>query len=267
MSRALLTLAALLVPALLPAQRTLAERLRAMGTKTVAFSAAARPEVCGDGVRSYNDGLSGPNSRYYDGYMLLTHEPWDTRIAPCEKGPVRVTVRMVEGMPSWLRVAAGPLPVLGDSVTDLGMVSTADAAAFLRGLAREGEGRASTSALLPLVLIDSTPRWDALVAAARDSTRPQSYRRRAADLLARAAANTIAAEPNAEEEEERSARREAVYALARKRDQGDDVVPVLLDIARKNTHRDARVAALYQLGQTYDRRAIDLFAGLLSGRY
>ena len=265
MRRATLAIAALFLPALLPAQRTLADRLRGMGTKTVAFSAAARPEVCGDGIRSYNDGLSGPNTRYYDGFMLLTHEPWDTKIAPCEKGPVRVMVRMVEGVPSWLRVAAGPLAVLGDTVTDLGMVPVADAAAFLRTLAREGEGRASTAALQPLVLLDSTPRWEVLVAAARDSTRPQSYRRRAADLLARAAAATIAAEPNAEDEE-RSARREAVNALARKRDQGDDVIPILLDIAQKNAHRDARVAALYQLGQTYDRRAIDLFAGLLAGR-
>lgn len=266
MRRAALTFVALLVPALLPAQRPLAERLRGMGTRTVAFSAASRPEVCGDGVRSYNDGMSGPTTRYYDGYTLLTHEPWDTRIAPCERGPVRVTVRMVEGTPSWLRVAAGPLPVLGDTVVDLGAVSTADAAAFLRGLAREGEGRASTSALLPLVLIDSVARWDALVAAARDSTRPQSYRRRASDLLARAAASTIAPGASAEEEEN-SARREAVYALARKRDQSDDVVPLLLSIAAKNAHRDARVAALYQLGQTTDRRAIDLFAGLLSGRH
>jgi hypothetical protein len=258
-------LALAFVPVLLPAQRPLAERLRSMGTRTVAFSAASRPEVCGDGTRSYSDGLSGPTTRFYDGYMMLTHEPWDTRIAPCERGPVRITIRMVEGMPSWLRVAAGPLPVLGDSVTDLGMVPVSDAAAFLRSLAREGEGRTATSALQPLVLLDSVARWDILVAAARDSTRPQSYRRRATDLLARAAASTIAPDVKAEDEE-KSTRREAVYALARRREQNEDVVPMLLDIAQKNAHRDARVAALYQLGQTNDRRAIDLFAGLLSGR-
>ncbi|MEO7458379.1 MAG: HEAT repeat domain-containing protein [Gemmatimonadaceae bacterium] len=253
------------VPALLAAQRPLAERLRAVGTGTVAFSAPARPEVCGDGIRSYNDGLSGPTTRYFDGYMLLTYEQGDTHIAPCEKGPVRVTVRMVEGAPSWMRITAGPLVALGDSVTDLGMMPASEAAAYLGALVRTGQGRASTSALQPLVLIDSVSRWDVLVAAARDSTKPASHRRRATDLLARAAAWTIAGDASMDDEE-RSARREAVYALARKRESGEDVIPVLLDIAQKNQHRDARVAALHELGQTTDRRAIDLFAGILGGR-
>src|SRR5437868_5503973 len=105
--RRAVSLVALLTVTLIPAtatraQRPLADRLRAMGTKTVAFSARSRPEVCGDGSTSYNDGLSNPRSRFYDGYMLLTHEPWDRRIPPCEAGPVRVTVRVVDGIPSWL---------------------------------------------------------------------------------------------------------------------------------------------------------------------
>ncbi|MEP6999289.1 MAG: hypothetical protein ABI969_02340, partial [bacterium] len=64
----------LVVPALLLAQRSVGERLRAAGTRTVAFSAHPRPDVCGDGVSSFSDGLSGPRTRVYDG-MLLTHEP------------------------------------------------------------------------------------------------------------------------------------------------------------------------------------------------
>src|ERR1051325_8832954 len=103
------SVAILVVPTLLSAQGSVGERLRAAGTRTVAFSAHTRADVCGDGVSSYSDGLSGPRTRVYDG-RLLTHEPWDTRIAPCEHGPMRVTVRMVEGVPSWLRIAVGPLP-------------------------------------------------------------------------------------------------------------------------------------------------------------
>jgi len=258
-----LALALVVMPSVLSAQKPLAERLRATGTRTVAFSARARPNACGDGSKSYSDGLSGPRTRYYDG-MLLTHEPWDTRISPCEPGPMRVSVRMVEGAPSWLRIAVGPLPVLGDTVLDLGIVSTREAGEFLESLVRSGEGRVAVDAMLPLVVLDSFPRWDLLAAAARDSTRVQRYRRRAADLLARAASATLPGE--SVDDEAAAVRREAVYALARTREKREDPVPELLTIARTNAHRDARVAALYPLGQTGDARAIELFASMLRGR-
>jgi hypothetical protein len=254
----------LIAPALLPAQRTLADRIRSAGTRTVAFSARTRSDVCGDGVSSFSDGLSGPRTRVYDG-MLLTHAPWDTRIAPCEHGPMRVTVRMVEGTPSWLRTAVGPLPVLGDTVLDLGAVSTADAGDFLQTLARSGEGRASESAMMPLILLDSIPRWQILAAAGRDTTRLLRYRRRAGDLLARAAAFTLGY-TGTDDDESMGIRREAVYAIARKHDKSEDPVPDLIDIAQHNAHRDARVAALYQLGQLGDPRAVDLFASMLRGK-
>jgi hypothetical protein len=256
-------LALFALPSLSFAQRPLAERLRASGTRTVAFSARARPEACGDGLTSFSDGLSGPRTRFYDG-VLLTHAPWDTHLAPCEPGLMRVSVRMVEGAPSWLRIAVGPLPVLGDTVLDLGNVSTREAGEYLQSLARTGEGRAAIDALLPLVLVDSFPRWEALAAAARDTTRILRYRRRAADLMARAASGTLPGE--SVDDDAASLRREAVYALARKSEKSEDPVPELLDIARTNAHRDARVAALYSLGQTVDPRAVELFSSMLRGK-
>ncbi len=258
-----LALALIVVPSTLTAQTPLAERLRAAGTRTVAFAANARPDACGDGRTSYSDGLSGPRTRVYDG-VLLTPAPWDTHIAPCEPGLMRVSVRMVEGVPSWLRLAVGPLPVLGDTVLDLGQVSTREAGEFLRATARGGEGRAAVDALMPLVVLDSFPRWDLLAVAARDSTRMQRYRRRASDLMARAASGTLPGE--SVDDDAAGLRREAVYALARKQERSEDPVPQLLDIAKTNPHRDARVAALYSLGQTGDARAIELFASMLRGR-
>jgi HEAT repeat protein len=118
---------------------------------------------------------------------------------------------------------------------------------------------------MPLVLIDSVPRWDILQRVARDSTRVTRYRRRAADLLARGAANTIAQEPNVDDDT-RTTRREAVYAIARQQPRNADVIPDLLAIAKSNPHRDARVAALYQLGQMADARAVDLFTTMLRGQ-
>ena len=150
-----LALASSSLLSLLTAQKPLAERLRATGTRTVAFSARTRPNACGDGIKSYSDGLSGPRTRFYDG-MLLTHEPWDTRIAPCEPGPMRVSVRMVEGVPSWLRIAVGPLPVLGDTVLDLGTgTRRARRATFCESLVRGGEGRTSVDACCRSCVLDS----------------------------------------------------------------------------------------------------------------
>jgi HEAT repeat protein len=144
----------------------------------------------------------------------------------------------------------------------MGTVSTADAGEFLRALARTGEGRASVEALQPLVLLDSTPRWEILAAAARDSSRLLRYRRRAADILARAAAGTLGTDDSADDDPT-GARREAVYAFARRRGKTEDPVPLLMEIARTNTHRDVRRAALYQLGQTADPRVVELFVSML----
>jgi hypothetical protein len=239
------------------AQGSITERVRAAGTRTVSFTTRARPEVCGDGIDVVSDGLGGEMqfyNEYYDGSM------WTRR--PCVHGPLRITVRAVDGVPSRLRVTAGDLPALADTVVDLGVVSTADAGAYLRILARDDHGRVSEQALLPLLLVDSVPRWDILAVAARDTTRMLRYRRRASDLLARGAASTLGAagwsdDPAAVQ------RRAVVAAFAARRPRDADPVADLLEIARSNRHPDARAAAIQQLGQTADPRAIDLFAALL----
>jgi hypothetical protein len=240
------------------AQTPLAARLHDAGTRTVAFSTRARPEVCGDGSTSMSDGLGSGRSFMYIEYSG-TRE-WTP--PPCVNGPMRVTVRVVEGRPSTLRVMAGPLPTLGDSVLDLGMVSTAEAGAYLRSLARTGDGRAAQQALLPLILVDSQPRWDVLAEAARDSTKAQSYRRRASDLLARGAVSTLGVQAFVDDEPA-SERRTAVRALAQRRTRDEDPVPQLLEIAQSNKHADARAAAIQQLAQYADPRAITMMAMML----
>jgi hypothetical protein len=242
-------------------QAPLAQRMHDAGTRTVAFSARSRPEVCGDGSTSMSDGLgSGRTIMYFEYSGTREWTP-----PPCLRGPVRITVRMVEGQPSTLRVMAGPLPILGDSVLDLGMVGTADAGAYLRSLARVGDGRVAQQALLPLMLVDSLPRWDLLAEAARDSTRPQSYRRRASDLLARGAVSTLGPQAFVDDQPA-SERRTAVRALAQRRTRDEDPVPPLLEIAQTNKHADARAAAILQLAQYADPRAITLMATMLGVR-
>jgi hypothetical protein len=251
--------------------------VRGAGTRTVSFTTRTRAEVCGDGRTSFSDGLIGSRSRIYtnervfvsyDG-MVLTHEGWDSRIPPCEHGPMRVLLRIVDGSPSWMRVAVGPasaFPTLTDTIADLGIVAPSEAGTFLRGLVRAGQGRVATDAMEPLVLVDSAPRWETLAAAAGDTTRLVRYRRRAADILARAAAATLGTVPLEDDNPQATDRREAVNAFARRRNPTDDPVPQLLAVARENPHREARVAALYQLGQTGDPRAVPLFASMLGVR-
>src|SRR2546423_7382679 len=240
------------------AQTSIADRMRATGTRTVAFSAPSRPETCGDGSTYLSDGLGSGHAQFFNDYYDVSS--WSLK--PCERGPLRVTVRMVDGQAYRLRTSIGPLAVLGDTVLDLGAVGTANAAAYLRELARSGEGRIAEQALLPLLLVDSTPRWEILAAAARDSTRLLRYRRRASDLLARGAASTLGAAAFSDDPAA-SERRTAVDAIAHPRNRYDDPVPDLLEIARANKHPDARAAAIYQLGQRVDDRAVTLFAALL----
>lgn len=254
-------LALAFVPVALGAQAPLAERVAGMRNGTVAFSANSRANVCGDGKSSFSDGLSGPRTRFYDG-MLLTHGPWDNRVPPCDHGPMRITIRMVEGSPSLLRTVVAPSAAAPDSVRDFGLVSTADAGKYLAWLAGHGDGRVAESAMLPLVMLDSTARWSILSEAATDTTRLLRYRRRASDILARAAAGTLGL-GELDEDDESIQRREAVNALARRDDKADDPVPRLLEIARTNSHRDVRRAALYQLGQISDPRAVAYFVEML----
>lgn len=257
-------LAVALIPVALGAQAPLADRVASTRNGTVAFSANTRADVCGDGKSSFSDGLSGPRTRFYDG-MLLTHGPWDSRVPPCDHGPMRITIRMVDGIPSTVRAVVAPSAPPPDSVRDLGFVSTAEAGRYLTVVARQGDGRVSESAMLPLVMLDSTARWSILADAALDTTRRLRYRRRASDILARAAAGTLGL-GDLDEDDESIQRREAVNALARRDTKEDDPVPRLLEIARTNSHRDVRRAALYQLGQLTDARAVAYFVELLRSR-
>ena len=244
------------------AQSSLATRLRGAGTRTVMLTTSARAEVCGDGRTYLRDGLSaGSSTEAYGQYMQT--EGWTP--PPCVHGPLRVTLRMVDGIPSRLQTSAGPPAPVPDTVLDLGSVAAVEAAAYLRDLARSGEGRVSEQALFPLLLVDSAPRWEVLAAAARDSTRMSGYRRRASGLLARGAASTLGAAAWTDDAAA-DERRTAVRALATRRSRDPDPIPDLLAIARANPHADARAAAIRQLGQTADPRAIDLFATMLGIR-
>jgi hypothetical protein len=222
---------------------------------------AGRPGLCGDG-------------RYYlsfGGRSRMGEFIGDAgRDAPCLPGPVRVRLRIQDGAVSDIRAFAGPAvtPSSDERVTDLGMVGARDAAEYFLQLAAQGQGRASSRAILPAVLADSTSVWRPLLAIARDRARPRPTRTDAAFWLSRFAsarleghAEDLASTEDSEKRED-DPRTSAVFALSQLRN-GEGIEP-LVQVAR--TNRDARVRrqALFWLGQSGDSRGLDVMEEILA---
>src|SRR5258708_21881964 len=230
--------------------QTISERVAAVRDGAVTFRFAARPGVCGDGSHYVRLGHSTFGS--YGGRYMGT----------CEQGPVEVRLTQREGKTE--RVAAWVGAPRDRQAHDLGAVPSAEAARFLTDLARTGETDASARAILPAVLADSAVVWPALLAVARDDrTRSQATRRDAAFWLSRFAASASAGHPNEVDDGEHAddLKSHAVFVLSQL--PKDEAIPTLLDVARSNSDRHVRSQALFWLGQSGDRRALDLFESLL----
>jgi len=92
------------------------------------------------------------------------HDDWDM---PCDSGPVRVALTKSSGRITDLRVYVGGEWRANTPATDLGMVSTKDAATYLLALALKDESRASEKAIFPAVLADSVTIWPDLLKVAK----------------------------------------------------------------------------------------------------
>ena len=139
----------LLLPAPLAGQ-TLSQRIRAAGGGPIHLSFAARPEVCGQG---------GGGIMFRDGEDQ--DDEWES---DCERGPVRVSLRMRGGRVTSAENYVGGRWKPGTAAVDLGLVSAPDAAAVLdidvmrlRGLVEEsGRELAAEIATDVLIIEDDT---------------------------------------------------------------------------------------------------------------
>lgn len=230
--------------------QAIAERVSAVRDGAVTFHFAARPGVCGDGSHYVRLGHSTFGS--YGGRYMGT----------CEQGPVEVRLTQREGKTE--RVESWVGAPRDRQAHDLGAVPSAEAARFLTDLARTGDADASVGAIIPAVLADSAVVWPALLAVVRDErTRSQHVRKDAAFWLSRFAASASAGRPNELDDDEHAddLKSHAVFVLSQL--PREEAVPALLDVARSNSDRHVRSQALFWLGQTGDRRALDLFESLL----
>ena len=254
-----LTLAALV----LVQQQPLERRVAGAPDGSVRFSFAAKPGVYGNGrnMISWDCDKGNCHNRQVDGNWD-DHDDWDM---PCDSGPVRVALTKSSGRITDLRVYVGGEWRPNTTATDLGTVSTKDAATYLLALALKDESRASEKAIFPAVLADSVTIWPDLLKVAKADNVSRKVKRSAVFWLGQAAGDAATRGLTDLVDDggaDREVRETAVFALSqRPRDEG---VPALIRIARQNKDPDLRRKAIFWLGQSDDPRALSLFEELLT---
>ncbi len=244
-------------------QQPLERRVAGAPDGSVRFSFAAKPGVYGNGrnMISWDCDKGNCHNRQVDGNWD-DHDDWDT---PCDSGPVRVALTKSGGRITDLRVYVGGEWRASVSATDLGTVSTKDAASYLLALALKDESRAAEKAIFPAVLADSVTIWPDLLKVAKADNVSRKVRRSAVFWLGQAAGDAatrgltdLVDDGNAD----REVRETAVFALSKRpREEG---VPALIRIVKENKDPDLRRKAIFWLGQSDDPRALSLFEELLT---
>ena len=155
--------------------QSLANRVAAAGDRSVQFSYAARPGVCGDGSTYISTG----SGNFYGSFSANSADQ-------CQAGPVRVVIDLADRDVVALRTYVGaPSPAVDAGVTSLGTVAPADAADYLLGVASRADGRVGRDAIFAALLGDSVDATSRLLEIGRDRNRPLETRRTALSGLVR----------------------------------------------------------------------------------
>jgi hypothetical protein len=165
------TVVAISTPAL--AQNTLAQRVGSAPDGVVHVQFSARPGTCGDG----RDLIGFRKALFAESFQSIGN--WD---APnCRPGPMRVALSVVNGTVTRVKTyVGGDWPRTSDRVTDLGSVSSAEAASYFFVLIPQIERKGDKARLLlPAVLADDPGAMPHLISLARDESRLQDTRRQA----------------------------------------------------------------------------------------
>jgi HEAT repeat protein len=241
--------------------QALAQRVRAASDGMAELHFAARPGVCGDGRRYFSMGRRS----YFGEY----NSDRDGRMS-CQPGPARVRMRVERGTISDLKVTVGPPIVHEERTTDLGEISSAEAARYLLALADTSSRGVAREAITAAVLADSVSVWPQLLALAADTAHAsRSTRHDAMFWVGRFAAAKVSGhgEDITADEDDRSdrddARDAAVFALSQLH--GREGVEPLLQVARSHKDPQLRQKAIFWLGESGDPRAVALFREILKG--
>ncbi len=222
-----LALCAILTVSSSSSAQTLASRIASASDRPVQFSYKARPDVCGDG-RTYISSGSGN----YDGFYSASSSE------RCQNGPVRVVLDLADRNVVAIRTYVGPGAV-DQGVTDLGTVSSAEAADYLIGVAARADGRVGRDAIRAALFGDSVEVTTRLLDIGRDQTRPLETRRAALSGLWRSDARQLDRISAAllqiatNENDAQQVRTQALSVLSRL-DHGAGI-PSLVQLANNNT--------------------------------
>ena len=256
------TIAATPSPAL--AQSSLAQRVSRAPDGVVHVQFAARPGTCGDG----RDLIGFRKALFAESFQSIGN--WD---APnCRPGPMRVALSVVNGTVTRVKAnVGGDWPRTSDRVTDLGSVSSAEAASYFFALVPQIERNGDKARLLlPAVLADDPGAMPQIISLARDESRLQDTRRQAIQWIGLlgdakvvpvlvAFAREGGAGPTGgdidEDDETPGKKGLGTSAMAALSTLENGVgVAALIDLGRNGTS-GTRASAVFWLGQTADPRA------------
>ena len=255
-------LSAVIGAAGLPAQ-SLASRVAAIANGSAQFEFPARDGVCGDGHNyiRVNDSWSGNFNS-------------STDRSACEPGPVRIVLGVKGGRVTSLRDYAGPMPALPNGVVELGLVTAAEGSSYLLSLAEsQPEGRVANRAVFPAMLGRDVVAWPTLLRIAKADG--GARRGRHEDVMFWLSQYTAAKlggsdDPflpkgnHDDDDNEDSVKEHAVFALSQL--QGGAGIDPLIQVARTNKDQAVRAKAVFWLGQSGDKRALELFEQVLTSR-
>ena len=256
------------------AQNTLVQRISKAPDGVVRVQFAGRPGTCGDG----RDVIGFRKALFAESFQSIGN--WD---APnCRPGPVRVALTVANGKVTAVKTyVGGDWARTSDRVTDLGTVSSSEAASYFFALVPqiEGSGRRDKSRLLlPAVLADDPAAVPRLISLARDESRAQETRRQAIQWIGLLGdANVVpvlvafarggGAAPTGgdiDEDDEAPGKKglaTAAMAALSLLDNGAGV-PALIDLARTGAS-GTRASAVFWLGQSGDPRAFAALHGVI----
>src|SRR5687767_943901 len=158
------SLAALTGVAAETAAQTLASRIASSSARSVQFSYAARPGVCGDG-RTYISTRDNNGGTYTIGNSN----------EQCLAGPVRVEVDLADRSVIALRTYVGGTAT-GAEIVNLGTVTPAEAAEYLTTVAARADGRVGRDAIFAALLGENIDASSRLLVIGRDRAKTEAQR-------------------------------------------------------------------------------------------
>jgi HEAT repeat protein len=226
--------------------QTLSSRIASSSARSVQFSYAARPGVCGDGETfiSTRDGFVG------------SYSTGDSR--QCQPGPVRVVLDLADRAVIGLRTYVGG-GAAGPAVVDLGTVQPGEAADYLLTVAARADGRVGRDAISAALLGHDVEASARLLDIARDTGRPLETRSAAVSGLARSQVRDLdrigasLVQMARNEDDSQRIRSQALAALSRL--EGGAGVQPLIQLANANTTSWIGRESMSVLARSGDPRA------------